>query len=183
MNREYVLWILSYSLLCFFPGAVPHTTLCHAVSGDTAILPCTIKTSEKLNISNYDIYWQINTSVVVHLFYNGKDLLKYQSRRYHNRTRLFLDQLERGNFSLMLSGVQPADEDVYTCISRNKGTKTKDTYQVKLKVSSPDNQFKERNVSPFGQTQDLPNCPGDANALDILVLCSHFLMVLVVWIL
>ncbi|CAM4410273.1 uncharacterized protein LOC125643000 isoform X2 [Caretta caretta] len=181
MNREYVFWILSYSLLYFFPGAVPHTTLCHAVSGDTVILPCAIKTSEKLNISNYSIYWQINTSVVVHLFYNGKDLLKDQSRRYHNRTRLFLDQLERGNFSLMLSGVEPADEEVYTCISRNKVTKTKDKYKVKLNVSSPDNQSLERNVSPSGQAQDLPNCPGDAKALDILALCSHFLMVLVVW--
>ncbi|XP_038224177.1 CD276 antigen homolog [Dermochelys coriacea] len=181
MNREYVLWILSYSLLCFFPGAVPHLTLCHAVSGGTVILPCAIKTSEKLNIFNYSIYWQINTSVVVHFFYNGKDLLKDQSRRYLNRTRLFLDQLERGNFSLMLSGVEPADEEVYTCILRNKGTKI--THAVKLNVSSPDNQSIGRNVSPFGQTQDLPNCPGDAKALDILALCSHFLMVLVVWIL
>ncbi|XP_050792691.1 uncharacterized protein LOC127043040 isoform X2 [Gopherus flavomarginatus] len=143
MNRECVFWILSYSLLCFFPGAVPHTTLCHAVSGDTVILPCAIKTSEKLNISNYYIYWQIHTSVVVHLFYNGKDLLTEQSRRYHNRTRLFLDQLEH----------------------------------------APDNQLMEINVSPTGQNQHLPNCPGDANALDILVLWSHFLMVLVVWIL
>ncbi|XP_030432505.1 CD276 antigen homolog isoform X1 [Gopherus evgoodei] len=183
MNREYVFWILSYSLLCFFPGAVPHTTLCHAVSGDTVILPCAIKTSEKLNISNYYIYWQIHTSVVVHLFYNGKDLLTEQSRRYHNRTRLFLDQLEHGNFSLMLSGVEPADEDVYTCIFRNKVSKTMDTREVKLNVSSPDNQLMEINVSPTGQNQHLPNGPGDANALDILVLWSHFLMVLVIWIL
>ncbi|XP_065434462.1 CD276 antigen homolog isoform X2 [Chrysemys picta bellii] len=161
--------------------AIPQATLCHAVSGDTVILPCAIKTSEKLNISNYSIYWQINTSVVVHLFYHGEDLLKDQSRRYHNRTRLFLDQLERGNFSLMLSGVQPADEDVYTCIARNKVTKTKDTYKVKLNVSH--NPLIERNVSPFGQTQGVTNCPGDANTLDMLILCSHFLMVLVVWIL
>lgn len=183
MNREYVFWILSYSLLCFFPGAVPHTTLCHAVSGDTVILPCAIKTSEKLNISNYYIYWQISTSVVVHMFYNGNDSFAMQSRRYHNRTRLFLDQLEHGNFSLMLFGVEPADEDVYTCIFRNKVSRTKGTREVKLNVSPPDNQLMERNVPPIGQIQDLPNCPGDANALDILVLCSHFLMVLVVWIL
>ncbi|KAG6937345.1 CD276 molecule S homeolog [Chelydra serpentina] len=149
MNREYVLGILSYSLLCFFPGAVPHTTLCHAVTGDTIILPCTIKTSEKLNISNYSIYWQINASVVVHVFYNGKDLLEGQSRRYLNRTRLFLDQLERGNFSLMLSGVEPADEDVYTCVSRNRVTKRRDTREVKLNVSY--NQFMKRNVSPSGK--------------------------------
>ncbi|EMP31483.1 hypothetical protein UY3_11412 [Chelonia mydas] len=83
----------------------------------------------------------------------------------------------------MLSGVEPADEEVYTCISRNKVTKIKDQYKVKLNVSSPDNQSLRRNVSPSGQTQDLPNCPGDAKALDILALCSHFLMVLVVWIL
>ncbi|XP_067401265.1 CD276 antigen homolog [Emydura macquarii macquarii] len=183
MNREYVFWILSSLLLCFFSGAISHTTLCHAVSGDTVILPCATKTSETLNILSYSIYWQINSSVVVHVFYNGMDLLTQQSRRYHNRTKLFWDQLECGNFSLMLSGVEPADEAVYTCISRNKDTGVTEKHEVKLNVSVPDNQVMARNVIPFGQTQALPNCPGDAKELDILVLCSHILMVLVVWIL
>lgn len=182
MNREHILWIPSYLLLCFFPGAVPHTVLCHAVSGDTVILPCAIKTPGKLAISDYSIYWQINSSLVVHVFYNGKDRLTEQSRRYHNRTRLFLDQLEHGNFSLMLSGVEPTDEAVYTCISRNRVTGARKTY-VKLNVSSPDNQLTERNVMPSGHMDGLPNCPGDTMDVDILVFCSHFLMVLVVWIL
>uniref|UniRef100_A0A8C8VLI1 Ig-like domain-containing protein n=1 Tax=Pelusios castaneus TaxID=367368 RepID=A0A8C8VLI1_9SAUR len=104
----------------FYFTALPNPILWHAVSGDTVILPCVTNTSGILNISRYKIYWQTEGRLVVHLLYNGKELPTQQYRRYHNRTKLFLDQLEHGNFSLMLSGIEPADEAVYICIAGAK---------------------------------------------------------------
>uniref|UniRef100_A0A7M4FG29 Ig-like domain-containing protein n=1 Tax=Crocodylus porosus TaxID=8502 RepID=A0A7M4FG29_CROPO len=120
-----------FTLSIFIITVVPQPTLCQAINGDTAILPCANQTSEKLNMKKYSVYWQVESSVV-HFFHNGAESLNNQLKRYQNRTRLFLDQLEHGNFSLILSQVQHGDEAVYTCIYRNGETRAIGKHASKL---------------------------------------------------
>lgn len=79
------------------------------------------------------LYWQID-SVLVHFFHNGQDSLRYQDRRYHGRTSLFLDQMKHGNFSLKLSNVQLFDTAVYTCIYKQTGDHPNETQKSKINL-------------------------------------------------
>ncbi|XP_025048866.1 myelin-oligodendrocyte glycoprotein-like [Alligator sinensis] len=180
MKRAGVLHLITCLLLWFVPGVLPQPTLYQAINGDTAILPCANQTSEKLDMKKYSIYWQIESSVV-HFFHNGAESLNNQLKRYQNRTRLFLDQLEHGNFSLILSQVQHGDEAVYTCIYRNGETRAIGKHAVRLNVS--DIQPKEGNSLYLGQPSHHPNCSSNAKDSDAFVLSLHLLVVIMAWIL
>ncbi|NXX49478.1 VTCN1 inhibitor, partial [Tricholaema leucomelas] len=105
---------------------------CNAFVGETVILPCTA-TSPGVNPSTSRLYWQID-SLVVHFFQSGQNLSKFQDKRYHGRTSLFLDQIKHGNFSLKLSNVQLLDAATYTCIYKQIGDNPNKTQKSKVKL-------------------------------------------------
>ncbi|GCC40900.1 hypothetical protein chiPu_0024574, partial [Chiloscyllium punctatum] len=48
-------------------------------------------------------------------FVNGSDDLREQDPRFRNRTNLFKDQLEQGNWSVLISDLRETDQDEYDC--------------------------------------------------------------------
>ncbi|NXR11757.1 VTCN1 inhibitor, partial [Semnornis frantzii] len=106
---------------------------CNASVGETVVLPCSATSPGELNHSTSRLYWQID-SLVVHFFPSGQDLLKFQDKRYRDRTSLFLDQIEHGNFSLKLSNVQLLDAATYTCIYKQTGDYPNKTQKSKVKL-------------------------------------------------
>ncbi|KAK2899560.1 hypothetical protein Q8A73_012689 [Channa argus] len=51
----------------------------------------------------------------VYVWYAGQDYVNMKNPSYKGRTSLFTDELKRGNISLKLSNVTPADEGKYRC--------------------------------------------------------------------
>ncbi|KAG2456698.1 VTCN1 inhibitor, partial [Polypterus senegalus] len=62
------------------------------------------------------IYWQINAHIVVHMYNKGEDEVHHQDEKYKGRTMLFVDQLEKGNYSLQITNITLADRAEYTCL-------------------------------------------------------------------
>ncbi|XP_030638622.1 CD276 antigen-like [Chanos chanos] len=85
-----------------------------AAPGSNVTLGCSFPVRETLSLDHLIVTWQRGT-VVVHSFYRGKDQLEKQSRAYKGRTSLSADQLETGNASLSLHGVQADDHGKYSC--------------------------------------------------------------------
>ncbi|NXD35663.1 BTNLA protein, partial [Copsychus sechellarum] len=115
----------------FVPGQLDAT--CHAFVGETVVLPCTTSPPGEPNKSM--LYWQINTTKVVHFSKNGQDSPEYQDKNFKGRTSLFPDQMKYGNFSLKLSNVTLEDNATYSCIYKQTESHQKEESTIKLEVS------------------------------------------------
>ncbi|XP_043928439.1 ICOS ligand-like [Protopterus annectens] len=117
-----------YSLLILFILFVDHSVIgtCSilavtAVLGETITLPCLISGyNERAGKKTKRIYWQTSNDTpkpveAVHVYNDGKEEFQDQSEKYKQRTKLFLDQLKNGNFSIQLISIKVSDEDVYEC--------------------------------------------------------------------
>ncbi|NWV04860.1 MOG protein, partial [Ptilonorhynchus violaceus] len=147
-------------------------TTCHALVGETVILPCTTTPPGESILSESMLYWQIGRNVV-HFFQNGRDSLEYQDTRFHGRTSLFLDQMKHGNLSLKISNVQLLDKAEYTCIYKQTENHQTKKSHIKLNVSAPSRI--EEPPSPSEQISS--RSPMDVPCLAMLPL--SFLLLLV----
>uniref|UniRef100_A0A8C4SWP2 ICOS ligand-like n=1 Tax=Erpetoichthys calabaricus TaxID=27687 RepID=A0A8C4SWP2_ERPCA len=84
--------------------------------GELAVLPC-VDDGDHLNLRDMRIYWQINYDITVHMYNRGVDDINYQNETYKGRTMLFVDQLEKGNYSLQITNITLADSAEYMCIA------------------------------------------------------------------
>ncbi|NWY74495.1 VTCN1 inhibitor, partial [Erithacus rubecula] len=115
----------------FVPGQLD--TTCHALVGETVVLPCS--TSPPAELAKSMLYWQIGTRQVVHFFKNGQDSPEDQDKKFQGRTSLFPDQMKYGNFSLKLSNVQLGDDAEYSCIYKQTESHQTKKSTIKLNVS------------------------------------------------
>ncbi|NWI73048.1 ICOSL protein, partial [Dryoscopus gambensis] len=92
--------------------------------GDNATLSC-IYNERHLQLKNLRVYWQIadgdqGRCSVVHALISGQDNNSNQCIRFKERTQLFWDRLENGDFSLLLLNVSRRDEHTYECVVQEK---------------------------------------------------------------
>ncbi|NWX28342.1 ICOSL protein, partial [Notiomystis cincta] len=93
--------------------------------GDNATLSC-IYNKTDLQLKNLRVYWQIaddsyqENCSVVHALISGQDNNSNQCIHFKNRTQLFWDRLENGDFSLLLLNVSHSDEHTYMCVVQRK---------------------------------------------------------------
>lgn len=91
--------------------------------GDNATLSCIYREKE-LRLKNLRVYWQIaddqEKCSVVHALISSQDNESEQCIHFKNRTRLFWDKLESGDFSLLLLNVSQSDEHRYKCVVQEK---------------------------------------------------------------
>ncbi|XP_027735504.1 ICOS ligand isoform X1 [Empidonax traillii] len=111
----------------------------HVVSklGDNATLSCTYNKRD-LQLKNLRVYWQIAGQVtcsVVHTLIAGRDNYSNQCIHFKNRTQLFGDRLENGDFSLLLLNVRQSDNHTYQCIVQEKRELTKVVHQEEVVLS------------------------------------------------
>ncbi|NXI54655.1 ICOSL protein, partial [Chloroceryle aenea] len=106
--------------------------------GDNATLSCMYQGRE-WNLKNLRVYWQIaddqEECSVVHALISGQDNESEQCVHFKNRTRLFWDRLESGDFSLLLLNVSQSDEHTYKCVVLQKTEYTKVVHQAKVVLS------------------------------------------------
>ena len=79
---------------------------------ESCILPCEFQAGAEVVIR-----WNHLTAgdTQVHYFYHNRDQVSLQNERFKGRTKLFKDQISRGNASLQLTGVEFKDKDRYKC--------------------------------------------------------------------
>ncbi|GAB0178305.1 ICOS ligand [Grus japonensis] len=106
--------------------------------GDNATLSC-IYQGRKLPLKNLRVYWQIaddpEECSVVHALISGQDNESEQCIQFKNRTQLFWDRLESGNFSLLLLNVSQSDERTYKCVVLQKTEYNKVIHQAEVVLS------------------------------------------------
>ncbi|KAM3676990.1 ICOS ligand isoform X2 [Ammospiza nelsoni] len=94
--------------------------------GDNVTLSCIYNEKKPLQLKNLRVYWQIaddsyqEKCSVVHALISGQDDNSNQCIHFKDRTQLFWDRLENGDFSLLLLNVSQSDEHTYKCIVQEK---------------------------------------------------------------
>ncbi|XP_078060176.1 myelin-oligodendrocyte glycoprotein-like isoform X3 [Mustelus asterias] len=94
-----------------FPGDSPVPV--SGFLGEQVVLSCTY--TGNVTISDLLVIWGTPKREFLHKFVNGKDDLTEQNPRFRNRTKLFRDQLEQGNWSVLLSDLRESDQNQYQC--------------------------------------------------------------------
>ncbi|NWW83431.1 ICOSL protein, partial [Climacteris rufus] len=108
--------------------------------GDNATLSC-IYNKRDLQLKNLRVYWQIADDTnqgrcsVVHALISGQDNNSNQCIHFKDRTQLFWDRLENGDFSLLLLNVSQSDGHTYKCVVQEKNEYTKVIYQAEVVLS------------------------------------------------
>ncbi|XP_072409802.1 CD276 antigen-like [Chiloscyllium punctatum] len=98
------------------PEGVGHSDSPVPVSGflgEQVVLPYIYKGN--VQVSDLQIIWGTPRSEIVHKFVDGNDDFREQDPRFRNRTKLFKDQLEQGNWSVLTSDLRETDQDEYQC--------------------------------------------------------------------
>ncbi|NXU66963.1 ICOSL protein, partial [Horornis vulcanius] len=108
--------------------------------GDNATLSC-IYNKKTLQLKNLRVYWQIaddsyqEKCSVVHALISGQDDNRKQCIHFKDRTQLFWDRLENGDFSLLLLNVSQSDGHTYKCVVQEKTELTKVIHQAEVVLS------------------------------------------------
>ncbi|NXS06975.1 ICOSL protein, partial [Neodrepanis coruscans] len=107
----------------------------HVISkpGDNVTLSC-IYDKEDLQLKNLRVYWQIpnRNCAVVHALISGQDDHSKQCIHFKNRTQLFWDRLEKGDFSLLLLNVSQSDKHTYKCVVQKTYDISKKIYETEV---------------------------------------------------
>ncbi|CAI5686008.1 unnamed protein product [Oreochromis niloticus] len=110
------LWIF---ILCFVLVKGKSHLVCPsqvvATMGDDVVLPCQLKLAVDTNSETVNWTKPGLDPNVVHLHKDGRLVFDNQNPSYHFRTRVFVDELIKGNVSLKIFKVKLSDEGTYRC--------------------------------------------------------------------
>ncbi|XP_051980609.1 junctional adhesion molecule-like, partial [Xyrauchen texanus] len=82
--------------------------------GGSVVLPCYV--DKPLTMEDLEVDWRRSDSeTLVHLYQDGESRPEVQQQDYHDRAHFFTDQIQHGNFSLLLNNVTAEDEGEYRC--------------------------------------------------------------------
>uniref|UniRef100_A0A8C1LKM9 Ig-like domain-containing protein n=1 Tax=Cyprinus carpio TaxID=7962 RepID=A0A8C1LKM9_CYPCA len=127
--------------------------------GGSAILPCYVETPlEKVKV----VWKRTDSEALVHLYQDGESRPEAQHKDYHHRAHFFTDQIQHGNFSLLLENVRAEDEGVYRCKVYSQQLADKTLVEIKhvecLLVSGSD-----RSVSAYDGEDVTLSCSVDSH--------------------
>ncbi|XP_051569382.1 uncharacterized protein LOC127449836 isoform X2 [Myxocyprinus asiaticus] len=82
--------------------------------GGSVVLPCYV--DSPLPAEDLKVEWiRSDSETLVHLYQDGESRPEVQQQDYHDRAHFFTDQIQHGNFSLLLNNVTAEDEGEYRC--------------------------------------------------------------------
>ncbi|XP_026702193.1 ICOS ligand [Athene cunicularia] len=140
--RTFIVYVFSYGflllLLHILRAVIALEEVIVSKLGDNATLSC-IYRGRELYLKNLRVYWQIaddqEECSVVHALISGQDNESEQCIHFKNRTQLFWDRLENGDFSLLLLNVSQSDKHTYKCVVMQKTEYTKMVHQAEVVLS------------------------------------------------
>uniref|UniRef100_A0A8C2HVD7 Ig-like domain-containing protein n=1 Tax=Cyprinus carpio TaxID=7962 RepID=A0A8C2HVD7_CYPCA len=82
--------------------------------GSSVVLPCYV--DEPLSMDDLEVEWRrTDSETLVHRYQDGESRAEAQQQDYHDRAHFITDQIQHGNFSLLLDNLRAEDEGVYRC--------------------------------------------------------------------
>ncbi|KAL0161774.1 hypothetical protein M9458_045499, partial [Cirrhinus mrigala] len=69
--------------------------------GGSVVLPCSVDTP--LPMEDLEVQWKTDSETLVHLFQHGESKAESQHQDYYDRAHLFTEEIQHGNFSLLLN--------------------------------------------------------------------------------
>ncbi|KAK1784525.1 hypothetical protein P4O66_022630, partial [Electrophorus voltai] len=83
--------------------------------GGSVMLPCYVQTP--IPVEELEVEWRrTDSETVVHLFQDGESQPESQDQAYRDRAHFFIEDIARGNFSLLLTDVTTKDTGLYKCV-------------------------------------------------------------------
>ncbi|XP_053472881.1 CD276 antigen homolog [Ictalurus furcatus] len=108
-----VSWIFYFTFLLLIHTVSVQSVPVEGFIGESVIVPCSF--GGKLQT----VHWQDRYSWVVCDISGGKADFDDQHPVYKDRVTIFPSEMEKGNFSIMLSNVKESDAGTYICITPN----------------------------------------------------------------
>ncbi|XP_036427740.1 uncharacterized protein LOC118808969 [Colossoma macropomum] len=82
--------------------------------GGSVMLPCYVEVP--ISPEELEVEWKrTDSDTLVHLFQGGESRPEAQDQAYSGRASFFTEEVERGNFSLLLTNLTTKDAGVYNC--------------------------------------------------------------------
>ncbi|XP_051988849.1 uncharacterized protein LOC127648295 isoform X2 [Xyrauchen texanus] len=98
--------------------------------GVSAILTCFVDKS--LPIEGLMVVWiRADSNSLVHVFQDGVSVPEAQYQDYRDRAHFFTDQIQHGNFSLLLNNVTAEDKGFYRCKVYNEHDSSETLVEIK----------------------------------------------------
>ncbi|XP_053085351.1 CD276 antigen homolog isoform X4 [Pangasianodon hypophthalmus] len=113
MNELGMSWFFSFTFLLLIHKVSVQSVPVEGIIGQTVILPCKLKQKPQT------VFWRYRDDRTVCDFLGGEADFDEQDPAYKDRVEIFPSEIEKGNFSIMLSNVKKSDEGTYTCIATN----------------------------------------------------------------
>ncbi|KAM8974458.1 CD276 antigen [Pelodytes ibericus] len=102
--------------------------------GEDVTLPCWFSPPVGFSLEELSVIWKLTNIQDVHAFAWGQEQLENQAPDFKNRTKLFPEELSKGNMSLLLQGVRLSDEGTYICFV-NVGNSSSAAMQLQVAAS------------------------------------------------
>ncbi|KAL7869896.1 hypothetical protein AOLI_G00138840 [Acnodon oligacanthus] len=97
--------------------------------GGSVMLPCYTEATTPLE--ELEVEWKrTDSEALVHLFQDGESRLDFQDQAYSGRASFFTGEVERGNFSLLLTNLAAEDAGIYNCFVYSQ----QETGQTSVKI-------------------------------------------------
>ncbi|KAL7857503.1 hypothetical protein SRHO_G00164020 [Serrasalmus rhombeus] len=82
--------------------------------GGSVMLPCYVEAP--LPLEELEVEWKrTDSETLVHLFQDGEGKPEAQDQAYSGRASFFTEEVQRGNFSLLLTNLTTKDAGIYNC--------------------------------------------------------------------
>ncbi|XP_035389190.1 uncharacterized protein LOC113568944 isoform X5 [Electrophorus electricus] len=101
--------------------------------GGSVMLSCYVQTP--IPVEELEVEWRrTDSETIVHLFQDGESQPESQDQAYHDRAHFFIEDIARGNFSLLLTDVTTKDTGLYKCVVYRNQESNETLIEIKMSV-------------------------------------------------
>uniref|UniRef100_A0A3B4DRZ4 Ig-like domain-containing protein n=1 Tax=Pygocentrus nattereri TaxID=42514 RepID=A0A3B4DRZ4_PYGNA len=123
--------------------------------GGSVILPCYVEAP--LPLEELEVEWKrTDSETLVHLFQDRESRPEAQDQAYSGRASFFTEEVERGNFSLLLTNLTTKDAGIYNCSVYSQQETGKTSVEIEFLIGG-------HAVSAYAREDVTLNCSIDSH--------------------